>query len=112
MTTPSMSSAPISRKIAASVFSWRNDSSTRGASLSWQYWRAVSRTMRSSALSWRSSRKGSAQSKRVSFLAMRAEDDDTILEMSEKHRSQKPLTVEDVEESGFYFFEKPHEMLI
>jgi len=43
---------------------------------------------------------------------MRAEDDDTILEMSEKHRSQKPLTVEDVEESGFYFLEKPHEMLI
>jgi len=33
-------------------------------------------------------------------------------EMSEKRLSQKLLTVEDVEKSGFYFWEEPYEMRI
>ena len=33
-------------------------------------------------------------------------------EMSEKRLSQKLLTVEDVEKSGFYFWEEPYEMVI
>ncbi|MCY1233569.1 hypothetical protein D9M72_461180 [compost metagenome] len=61
MVGPSRPSSPISRKISISVFSLRNDISTRGISLSWLYAAAASRTMRSSAVSCWSSSRGSAQ---------------------------------------------------
>src|SRR6185295_19956165 len=56
-----MPSEPISRKIAASVFSWRNASSTRGSRRTRQYSRAASRTWHSSLLSCSSSSSGSSQ---------------------------------------------------
>ena len=61
-------SAPISAKMARSVFSSVYASITRVSSFSWAYARAVSRMARSSAVSWYSIRNGSSQLKAASFL--------------------------------------------
>src|SRR6476661_10356470 len=69
MVGPSRPSSPISRKMAGSVVSVRNASSTRVARRSWQYAAAASRTARSSPESCWSSSSGSAQWK-VALVAM------------------------------------------
>src|SRR5688572_26359340 len=69
MVGPRKPSAPISLKISRSNFSCRCASVTRGISFSWQYARALSRTMRSSSVSWSSSRMGSSHLK-VGFMSL------------------------------------------
>src|SRR3954470_18582686 len=64
MVGPRNPNAPISWKTSRSNFSWRCAWSTRGMSRSWQYARALSRTMRSSSESWSSRSSGSSHWKR------------------------------------------------
>ena len=65
--TPSRPSAPISGSRSLSTFSSRQDSRTRGISLSWEKARALSRTMRSSSVRSPSRPSGSSQLKSASF---------------------------------------------